>query len=74
MKVYEEKLRKTFRLQHVQVQHASMQRGSKVGSHVFWGHCLVIHREMICHYGATLLCLKPPQRFSREMWQKQGFH
>ena len=25
---------------------------------MFFGHCLVINREMICHYGETLVCLK----------------
>ena len=36
-----------------------------------FGHCLVINRESICHYGETLLCLKLPQRFSCETWQNK---
>ena len=34
---------------------------------------LVIHREMICRYGETLLCSKLPQRFSCETWLNNAF-
>ena len=38
----------------------------------FFGQCLVIHWEMICRYGETLLWLKLPQRCSCETWQNKG--
>ena len=37
---------------------------------VFGHHCLVINREIICHYGETLLCLKLPHHCSTACQQK----
>ena len=33
--------------------------------------CLLIHCEIICHYGETLLFFRPPQQFSHDECQTE---
>ena len=42
-------------------------------SYYVGSHGLVINQERICHYRETLLCLKPPRRFSCETWRNKVF-